>query len=462
MHNQRLHCVNCHQCTEASDFLGGLRPVRHSSTNNEATNSTDDSRLFEWVNGPLVVAMLNGDLFLLDEISLADDAVLERLNSLLEPERQLHLAECTEDLLDGTSLDTTQLTADPKFRFIATMNPGGDYGKKELSPALRNRFTEIWCPSPTFTAVHPSSLSSSVRPDESLLKELSNPLTDWIDIVQHNLKLKLPNIFSGENNRLARQFSEKMVNFIQWLAVTQEECKSNGITSLHHRSPPTIRDLIAWIEFIRTVVRTNDDNQGNCNNVNNNPTGFFCTTIRYLIDQMSSIDKNLIDTIQQPFPDFETIYANFCTPMNEEFVLKKSTECFGCDPFFIPTGPYLPYGDDVTTPTSFIFDAPTPASNLKRLLRAMQLPGRALLLEGSPGVGKTTLVMALAKASGHKVIRINLSEATEASDLFGCDLPVEGAEAGVFAWKSGPFLQGLCDGHWIVLDEVSVDTHYCY
>jgi len=27
------------------------------------------------------------------------------------------------------------------------MNPGGDYGKKELSPALKNRFTEIWCPS---------------------------------------------------------------------------------------------------------------------------------------------------------------------------------------------------------------------------------------------------------------------------------------------------------------------------
>lgn len=24
------------------------------------------------------------------------------------------------------------------------MNPSGDFGKKELSPALRNRFTEIW------------------------------------------------------------------------------------------------------------------------------------------------------------------------------------------------------------------------------------------------------------------------------------------------------------------------------
>lgn len=24
------------------------------------------------------------------------------------------------------------------------MNPSGDHGKRELSPALRNRFTEIW------------------------------------------------------------------------------------------------------------------------------------------------------------------------------------------------------------------------------------------------------------------------------------------------------------------------------
>lgn len=28
------------------------------------------------------------------------------------------------------------------------MNPSRDYGKKELSPALRNRFTEIWVESP--------------------------------------------------------------------------------------------------------------------------------------------------------------------------------------------------------------------------------------------------------------------------------------------------------------------------
>lgn len=45
--------------------------------------------IFVWQDGPLVKAMRDGDLFLVDEISLADDSVLERLNSVLEPERKL-------------------------------------------------------------------------------------------------------------------------------------------------------------------------------------------------------------------------------------------------------------------------------------------------------------------------------------------------------------------------------------
>ncbi|XLR27045.1 hypothetical protein S83_054945, partial [Arachis hypogaea] len=45
--------------------------------------------IFEWQDGPLVKAMRGGDLFLVDEISLADDSVLKRLNSVLEPERML-------------------------------------------------------------------------------------------------------------------------------------------------------------------------------------------------------------------------------------------------------------------------------------------------------------------------------------------------------------------------------------
>lgn len=87
--------------------------------------------------------MRNGDVFLADEISLADDSVLERLNSLLEPERTLLIAEKGIDLNDANNSEI--IVANEKFVFISTMNPSGDFGKKELSPALRNRFTEIWC-----------------------------------------------------------------------------------------------------------------------------------------------------------------------------------------------------------------------------------------------------------------------------------------------------------------------------
>ena len=87
----------------------------------------------------MVKAMRNGYMLLLDEANLADPAVLERLNSLLEPTRQLTLAE-----KGGSGAEV--VTANKEFRLVATMNPGGDYGKRELSPALSNRFTQIWVP----------------------------------------------------------------------------------------------------------------------------------------------------------------------------------------------------------------------------------------------------------------------------------------------------------------------------
>lgn len=69
-----------------------------------------------------------GGMVLIDEISLADDSVLERLNSVLEPERTLLLAE-----KGGGDEDVVEtITAGEKFRVLATMNPGGDYGKKEV------------------------------------------------------------------------------------------------------------------------------------------------------------------------------------------------------------------------------------------------------------------------------------------------------------------------------------------
>lgn len=59
--------------------------------------------------------------------------------SVLEPSRTLTLAE-----RGGEGAEV--ITAAPNFLLVATMNPGGDFGKKELSPALTNRFTVVWVP----------------------------------------------------------------------------------------------------------------------------------------------------------------------------------------------------------------------------------------------------------------------------------------------------------------------------
>ena len=48
--SRALVSINCHLNTESSDFLGGLRPNR--------SISEDDEALFQWVDGPLVQVLI--------------------------------------------------------------------------------------------------------------------------------------------------------------------------------------------------------------------------------------------------------------------------------------------------------------------------------------------------------------------------------------------------------------------
>lgn len=122
---------------------------------------------------------------------------------------------------------------------------------------------------------------------------------------------------------------------------------------------------------------------------------------------------------------------------------------FGIPPF------YINLGNAQANRPIFTFNAPTTTFNTMRVLRGMQL-NKAILLEGSPGVGKTSLITSLAAHSRHQIYRVNLSDQTDISDLFGADLPVEGGSGGQFAWRDGPLLQALKKGYWILLDELNL------
>jgi midasin len=51
-----------------------------------------------------------------------------------------------------------------------------------------------------------------------------------------------------------------------------------------------------------------------------------------------------------------------------------------------------------------------------------------VLIEGLPGVGKTSLIENLAKQTQKKLIRVNLSDQTDMMDLLGSEYPVASSE----------------------------------
>ncbi|CAM0956904.1 unnamed protein product [Alopecurus aequalis] len=470
----KLHILNCHQYTETSDFIGGFCPVRDRSrialefkhlmsTMKEMkifihvagdmlfpsdisgavsvinhingildryrkekelfpeveSHELDDMeqiklklthlhqnwrKFFRWQDGPLVEAMKSGDLFLIDEISLADDSVLERLNSVLEPERKLSLAEKGGPVLE-------KIVAHPNFFILATMNPGGDYGKKELSPALRNRFTELWVP-----AVTDLDELKSIAIDKFSKAELS-------------------------------RFGDCIVSFWKWF------------NQLQTGRMLTIRDLISWISFINVTEISLGPQQAlihglflilldglalGMNFSKSEATELRRTCLFLLLEELQKVEGKPLNSDLNDLKNY-----GWGDDIRKVYVDCNHTDHFGIAPFYIPKGHLA------CKQQGFEFTAPTPSKNVLRVLRGMQLP-KPLLLEGSPGVGKTSLIVGLAKSSGHEVVRINLSEQTDMMDLLGSDLPAEGENGIEFAWSDGILLQALKKGSWVLLDEINL------
>ncbi|KAK3821372.1 MAG: P-loop containing nucleoside triphosphate hydrolase protein [Benniella sp.] len=398
---RELVIVNCHQNTETADLLGGQRPLK-SVIANLRRSYRQARTLFEWHDGPLVQSLKEGHLFLLDEISLADDSVLERLNSVLEPQRLLVLAEKggkTVEVMNGV----------PDFQFLATMNPGGDYGKKELSPALRNRFTEIWVP--------------AVTDREDLVK-----------IIEEQIKYK--NEMSG--------FAERILDFVAWYA---HELGQNRVVV-------SLRDILAWVRFMNALM-----DKGQLTAEEAFVHGGSLVLLDGLGSNASAGGASLTGGLLKEFRlrCLATLSRNDSVlQLGERAVFREGTgtvrndgDDFGIAPFYIKKGSL----EDQAI--KFTLLAPTTTDNAMRVLRALQLR-KPILLEGSPGVGKTSLISALATASAHNLVRINLSEQTDLMDLFGSDLPVEGGNSGEFAWRDAPFLQAMKNGDWVLLDEINL------
>jgi midasin len=89
---------------------------------------------FEWLDGVIIRALQSGQWLVLDNANLCSASVLDRLNSLLEPEGFISVNEHCDP--NG---EPRIVRPHPEFRIFLTTDPR--YG--ELSRAMRNRAIEI-------------------------------------------------------------------------------------------------------------------------------------------------------------------------------------------------------------------------------------------------------------------------------------------------------------------------------
>ncbi|WKX90319.1 hypothetical protein Q1695_009285 [Nippostrongylus brasiliensis] len=381
----RLLTINCHEKTETADLLGRLRPRENGG--------------FAWSDGVVISAMKAGSALLVDEISLAEDSVLERLNPLFEEDRTL--------LLSDAGVDAHAVSACDGFQIIATMNPGGDYGKKELSKALRNRFTEVW---------------SSCDYDECEL----------VTIFDSRLK------GTARRNADTSGYSPAKLT-ISWIA-------SFFRKYLHiFRQSASVRDIVACAEIYSA-----------CADYGLPPsTAVFEAISSVFLDALNSQQIRMAVNFDEVRKDAQDMLRHLSgdnlVTSDSPTEVQISASGITVGRLSIAYGPLTPQ-----TPKAFSLHASTCISNIYRIARGL-LINKPILLEGAPGCGKSSTVMALATLTGNPITRLNLSDQTDLSDLFGCDVPTVLDDGSIsFRWEDGPVLQAIKRGEWVLLDEMNL------
>lgn len=351
---------------------------------------------FAFVDGLLVQAMQRGHWVLLDEVNLAAPEVLQGLVGILDGQPL-----CLTDRGDVAPVERH-----PDFRLFAAMNPPTDVGKRELPPAIRCRFTEIYCEELT----DPADLAMVVQ---GCLRDINEaPVADIVSVyLGCRAASELTLVDSGgQRPRYTLR------------SLTRSLAATRAFLDINFR--PLSRALF---EGFLLSFQTQLDEAGR---------RFMHTFLRDSLSVPGAKDL----AVPPSRPGGRRSAA-------EEWTLVK--------PFWLRRGP-LDEVDwcevDASGTRRFVMTRTVEAS-IRDLCAGIAAGVAPILLQGPTSVGKTTMIEYLAARTGHVCVRINNHEHTDTQEYIGGYVT---SPQGQLVFREGLLVEALRGGHWVILDELNL------
>ncbi|CAM9430054.1 unnamed protein product, partial [Ectocarpus sp. 6 AP-2014] len=399
----------------------------------EKANIDSSDPLFVFREGPLTKAVIASKVLFLEDFNLPNQAVTERLNSLLEPERSFTLTEDISRSEDGEGgVGGQAIPVPPGFQVFATVHRGNASARLNISPATRSRFTEIAVQA--YSELELRAVLSAVV-DKRL--SLAPDTLESKNIVEDLMWLQSKPAASGGTNRSCPVDITHLLKVCDFVADTKRRQLSSGEEMKADEALDVRKIVLVGVRFLALdCLESNTAME---------------LARKWNAERQIGASEQLLESLFMD-PQGEVLSSPLKWANNGHIKCRYGNVTANAQPLY---GQDTEHDSHILTKLLGLQTTSTTVKNIARIFASIAA-GAPLLLQGPPGVGKTAVVLAVARVLGSQVERICLSANTTADQLFGTIIPTMVGQRRVFQWQDGKLLAALRSSKWVLLDEINL------
>ncbi|CAF3665321.1 unnamed protein product [Rotaria sp. Silwood1] len=404
------------------DYYRKLKKTWQTLTANDLNHTKP---IFIFKDGPVTTAAKRGCILVLEDLDLSSQAVIERLNSMLEPSPTFAL---TEDITCQTDQGQLDVVLSNQFQIFATVHQDQIHQVLRLSPATRSRFTEIYVNGYSDDDLRKLAEIELVKLDTSLesVKSLIKMMFSLREIVVTDPEWKMK-----VDIRLLFRWTDFILHHPS--AISVEQRMFLGARFFYFDQLPMLRHISLFEQWLKTMPSSTNTYEAykHIFEPPNDSHGTASLKIRNLDDRTIYFPFILgKDYIGLRYTGVMCRYQ-FETEEDESQKLEALKSRF----LSVPTATFL---------------------NQMARIFAATASKTPLLLEGPPGIGKTHVVKQVCGLLNKEYERINMSANTTLDQLIGCIIPRVINGVRTFQWQQGLVLSAIRAKKWILLDELNL------